>query len=218
MAPALGPTLDPRELSPELALVDAELRAAALASDWQPHWETGPPARIVPLGPAPQVPRRRLRGALTGLAATVAAAALMFGALELEIGPPSFRFARPIGSHPIGSCPIGSGPDCHQIGSCPTASRPTRPGTRARAGPGAQRARLPHTRPRWQPGPGGHRDERAAHSARSPGRDLPLVGVAAGGGQVSLARNRPGEPRARKRAVSLTIRAVAGLTERGGRW
>jgi hypothetical protein len=83
MAPPHGPTLDPRELSPELALVDAELRAAALASDWQPHWATGPPARIVPLGRAAREPRRRLRGALTGLAATAAAAALMFGVLEL---------------------------------------------------------------------------------------------------------------------------------------
>jgi hypothetical protein len=83
MAPQTGPMLDPRELSPELALVDVELRAAALASDSQPHWATGPPARIVPLGRAQQVPRRRLRGALTGLAATVAAAALTLGVLEL---------------------------------------------------------------------------------------------------------------------------------------
>jgi hypothetical protein len=83
MAPPTGTMLDTRELSPELALIDVELRAAALASDAQPHWATGPPARIAPLGPAPQVPRRHLRGALTGLAATAAAAALMLGVLEL---------------------------------------------------------------------------------------------------------------------------------------
>jgi hypothetical protein len=79
--------VDPREVSPELALVDPVLRAWALASDDPPQWATGPPATIAPLGVARVAPasrpRRRFRRALAGLAMTVAAAAVTFGALEL---------------------------------------------------------------------------------------------------------------------------------------
>lgn len=140
MAPALGPMLDPRELSPELALVDAELRAAALASDWQPHWETGPPARIVPLGPAPQVPRRRLRGALTGLAATVAAAALTFGALELI--SVLHHSDSPAQSAPTQSAPVQSAPVPAATKSAPVQPPPAQPA------PGRELA--------WAPAPNAH--------------------------------------------------------------
>ena len=83
--PRDGSVLDIEALSPELVLVDPELRAAVLARP-EPvaRWAIAATVSVVPLEPAPARRRRgRLRGLVPVAVASLAAAALMLGVLRL---------------------------------------------------------------------------------------------------------------------------------------